>query len=196
MVAAGRFRCVTHLRRARSYVQEPIIRSDSLPNYCQWVQHRHLGSAGCSSKHATYSSPILLFLAVFGAVNPLPGRGLRCRFRTTTGYSAGLAQQVCFIGNVQFKELTPRMGHAPNFGHTKFNAGFVIAKIIADQLALPALQEAAIELAPVNGMDDGIITGCRTVFLCACIRNHLWTRLALRLWLNALLNDLGLEGLG
>ena len=35
------------------------------------------------------------------------------------------------------------MGHAADLGDTEFKAGFIAAKIIADQLALPVLQEVA-----------------------------------------------------
>ncbi|MNG08672.1 hypothetical protein D3C84_920470 [compost metagenome] len=35
------------------------------------------------------------------------------------------------------------MGHAPNLGHAEFKAGLVAAKIVADQLAPPVLQEVA-----------------------------------------------------
>jgi hypothetical protein len=35
------------------------------------------------------------------------------------------------------------MSHASNLGHAEFEAGFVTAKIIADQLTLPVIQEVA-----------------------------------------------------
>ncbi len=47
--------------------------------------------------------------------------------------------------------------------------------------------DAACELAPVNCMGNGINAGCSAVYFCACARIHLWTRLALRLCLSAML---------
>lgn len=53
----------------------------------------------------------------------------------------GLFSQRALVGRMQFEELAPRMGHAANFSHAEFEAGLVTAEIIADQLALPVLQE-------------------------------------------------------
>ena len=47
--------------------------------------------------------------------------------------------------------------------------------------------DVACEFAPASGMGNGINAGCSAVLFCACTRIHLWTRFALRLWLNAML---------
>ena len=54
---------------------------------------------------------------------------------------------------MQFEELAPRMGHAADLGYTEFEAGLVTTKIIADQLALPALQEVASMLTGAAGAE-------------------------------------------
>ncbi|MNV40855.1 hypothetical protein D3C71_1324740 [compost metagenome] len=55
----------------------------------------------------------------------------------------GLLGKLALVGGVQLEELAPRMSHAADLGHAEFKAGLVAAKIIADQLALPVLQEVA-----------------------------------------------------
>lgn len=104
-------------------------------------------------KCAACSSRGRLFLVVFVAVHRAPNRGFHFRFRTATGYSAELARRACFVRGVQVEELTPRMGHAADFSDTECKTGFVTTKIIADQLALPVLQEVACMFARAAGAE-------------------------------------------
>ena len=64
-----------------------------------------------------------------------------------------------FIRSVQFEELAPCMGHAADLGHAKFEAGLVTTKIIADQFALPVLQEVASMLTGAAGAE--VVNDCR-----------------------------------
>lgn len=59
----------------------------------------------------------------------------------------GLFSQRAPVGRMQFEELAPGMGHAADFSHAEFEAGLVTAEIIADQLAIPALQKITRMLA-------------------------------------------------
>lgn len=58
-----------------------------------------------------------------------------------------------------YEEFASRMGHAADLGHTEFEAGLVTTKIIADLLALPALQEIASMLTGAAGSE--VVNDCR-----------------------------------
>ncbi len=59
----------------------------------------------------------------------------------------GLFRDLAFVGGMQVEELAMCMGHAADFGHAQFEARLVTAKVIADQLAAPAVQEVSGVLA-------------------------------------------------
>jgi len=63
------------------------------------------------------------------------------------------------FGGLRIEELALRMGHAANLDHTKFKTGLVTTKIIADQLALPALQEVTGMLPGAAGAE--VVNDCR-----------------------------------
>lgn len=66
----------------------------------------------------------------------------------------GLFSQRALVRRMQFEELASGMGHAADFSHAEFEAGLVTAEIIADQLALPVLQEVTRMLAgPAEGAE-------------------------------------------
>lgn len=55
----------------------------------------------------------------------------------------GLLRERAFIRSLPFEELAPCMSHADDLGHAELKAGLVAARIVADQLAPPALREVA-----------------------------------------------------
>src|SRR3546814_2266692 len=52
------------------------------------------------------------------------------------------------------------MGHAADLSHAEFEAGLVTAKVVADQLAFPALQEVASMLTGAAGAEVVDDSGC------------------------------------
>ncbi|MNN26007.1 hypothetical protein D3C81_1395010 [compost metagenome] len=61
---------------------------------------------------------------------------------------------------MQLEEFAPCVGHAGDLCYTECEAGLVAAKIIADQLALPVLQEVARMLA--GTAEAEVINHCRS----------------------------------
>lgn len=60
---------------------------------------------------------------------------------------------LALVGGVQLKKLAPRMGHATDLGDAEFKTGFVAAKIVAHQLALPVLQEVTCMFSGAAGAE-------------------------------------------
>src|SRR3546814_18409058 len=65
-----------------------------------------------------------------------------------------------FVGRVQFEKLASGMGHAADLSHAEFEAGLVTAKVVADQLTFPALQEVASMLTGAAGAEVVDDSGC------------------------------------
>ncbi|WVM91103.1 hypothetical protein UMZ34_12930 [Halopseudomonas pachastrellae] len=61
--------------------------------------------------------------------------------------------QLAFVGGMQVEELAPRMRHATDFGDALLEASLVACEVIADQFAIPGVQEVTRMFASTAGTE-------------------------------------------